>query len=568
MVWAQKSVTAARLVVESTAMLEGRPPGPVPTKELLLPLVRSVVRMLGLVAGADVSSPAAAALAGTAPAEAPRLLDRLHAACLAERPGPDRYACHDLLRLYAGELAESAGGDERGRAVERLDRWYLRSAEAAAELLYPQMARLPAAAGPAESPPPFHEPAQALAWLAEEWSNLGALVRSAAERRAPAAWRLSDALRGYMCLSRRLAGWPAIGEAALRAAEAAGDAGGQAAAHFGIGSCLSLAYQFPAAIEHLDEALTAAREADWLAGQAAITGSLSVVHRYLGRFRESRACLDETLALARRCGWTDGEATALGNLGFGYLATGPLQTAVAYLTQAIELHRRRGHREAAGMFLGALADACRLLGRTDEAYERVWEALALLRSVGDRGSEASGLTVLAHTHRQAGRPAEAAACAAEAAAIGREAGDLGVRMAALNALGAAKLALGSPEAAAAQHHAALALARQGRNAAREVEAILGLAAADRRGTRHATAALIRARACGSRLLEGEALGALAAAALACGASEEAAELAGQALSAHQETGHHVGRLEAMRLLEEARCRLRGPVTARPVGGTR
>src|SRR5258708_3196370 len=46
MVWAQKSVTAARLVVESTAMLEGRPPGPVPTKELLLPLVRSVVRIV------------------------------------------------------------------------------------------------------------------------------------------------------------------------------------------------------------------------------------------------------------------------------------------------------------------------------------------------------------------------------------------------------------------------------------------------------------------------------------------------------------------------------------------
>jgi hypothetical protein len=94
----------------------------------------------------------------------------------------------------------------------------------------------------------------------------------------------------------------------------------------------------------------------------------------------------------------------------------------------------------------------------------------------------------------------------------------------------------------------------------EAEALIGLAAVDGRAARHAaaeakaTAALAVARACGLRLLEGEALGALAAAALACGRFEDAAGLAGQALGVHAETGHHFGRLEARRLLAEAKRR--------------
>jgi DNA-binding SARP family transcriptional activator/tetratricopeptide (TPR) repeat protein len=536
---------------------------------LLDPGAARLFRLLGLVPGADVSVPAAAALAGTAPAEARRLLDRLHAACLVERPAPDRYACHDLLRLYARELAAARGAEERRRAVERLEGWYQRSAEAAAELLYPQMARLPASAGEAEPPPPFEEPARALAWLEEEWSNLVALVRAAGDRLASSAWLLADALRGYLALSRRVADWPSVGRAALRAAEAAGDATGRAAAQLGLGTCFSLANRYPEAVTHFEAALAAAREACWVTGQAAIMGSLSVVHRHLGRFRESREYLDETLALARRSGWSDGEATALGNLGFGYVLTGPLSTAVAYLVDAIELHRRHGHPEAAAMFLGALADACRGLGRIDEAYERVREALALLRSVGDRGNESNGLTVLAYTHLRAGRPADAAACAAEAVAIGGEVDDRGTRIDALNALGAARLALGDVESAAGHHREALAGARERGNAPGEVAALLGLAAADRHVCRHAVAeataaaALALARRCGLRLLEGEALGALAATALARGRAEEAVDLAGLALAVHEATGHHFGRLEARRLRMEAACWPAGTLTGAP-----
>jgi DNA-binding SARP family transcriptional activator len=522
-------------------------------------------RLLGVVPGAHVTSAAAAALAGTGTAEARRLLDRLHGACLVERPGPDRYACHDLLKLYARELAGADDDDERLAALERLERWYLRSAEAVADLLYPQMVRLPAsgAADPPRDPARFDDKAQALAWLDEEWANLLALVAGAADRAASAAWLLADALRGYLFLGRRLADWSAVGPAALRAAEAAGDAAGRATAHLGMGTRHYLAHHYAEAIEHLDHAAAASREAGWVAGQAAAMGNLSAVHRYLGRYQESRHCLDQTVALARRSGWIDGEANALGNLGFGYVLTGPLSTAVAYLSEAIELHRRRGHPEAAAQFVGALADAARAQGRLEEAESRLGEAMALLRSVGDRSGEGVAFNVLSHTRRQAGRPAEALAHAAEVVAIGREVDDPGVQIDGLNALGAASLALGDLAAAARHHGEALDRARAGGTAPTEAEALLGLAAVDARAGRHAAAeasadaALAVARESGSRLLEGEALCALAAAALARDAVEDAAVLAEEALCVHEETGHHFGRLEARRLLDEARRRAAG-----------
>src|SRR5207244_3771688 len=72
--------------------------------------------LLGLVPGPDITAEAAAALAGSTPAEARRGLETLAAAHLVSQPTLGRYQCHDLLRAYAENLA--APGDPQ--AVERL----------------------------------------------------------------------------------------------------------------------------------------------------------------------------------------------------------------------------------------------------------------------------------------------------------------------------------------------------------------------------------------------------------------------------------------------------------------
>lgn len=62
------------------------------------------------------------ALAGLriTPAEAERLLGVLATAYLLQRSAAGRYSCHDLLRLYAAQVAEAADDEP---ADERLFAW-------------------------------------------------------------------------------------------------------------------------------------------------------------------------------------------------------------------------------------------------------------------------------------------------------------------------------------------------------------------------------------------------------------------------------------------------------------
>ena len=71
----------------------------------------------GVHPGPEVTVSAAAALAGVTTRAARRALDELTAASLLAERVPGRYACHDLLRAYAAELA-----DAQGRAARRAPR--------------------------------------------------------------------------------------------------------------------------------------------------------------------------------------------------------------------------------------------------------------------------------------------------------------------------------------------------------------------------------------------------------------------------------------------------------------
>jgi DNA-binding SARP family transcriptional activator len=100
---------------------------------VLLPAaLRRLFRLLGLAPGADITVPAAAALAGIAPAEAADLLDALAAANLVKRRPPDRYAMHDLIRRYAAELAGEPDLEADGRAALARLREHYRYPRAAA----------------------------------------------------------------------------------------------------------------------------------------------------------------------------------------------------------------------------------------------------------------------------------------------------------------------------------------------------------------------------------------------------------------------------------------------------
>jgi DNA-binding SARP family transcriptional activator len=151
-------------------------------RALCAPAAR-LFRLLGLHLGPEVSSAAAASLAGAAPADVVPLLTELTHASLLSRRGRDRWAMHDLLRAYAGGVASVVDGPaKRAAAVHRLLDHYLHTAGAASAALDPDRE-------PVRLPPPrpgtavggFPDRAAALAWLAGARPTLGTAAERAAE---------------------------------------------------------------------------------------------------------------------------------------------------------------------------------------------------------------------------------------------------------------------------------------------------------------------------------------------------------------------------------------------------
>jgi len=86
-------------------------------------------RLLSGYPGANISAAAAASLAGCPPRDVRPLLAEMTRANLLSEPAAGRYAFHDLLRAYAGELD---AGAERHTAQVRLLDHYAHTAHAAA----------------------------------------------------------------------------------------------------------------------------------------------------------------------------------------------------------------------------------------------------------------------------------------------------------------------------------------------------------------------------------------------------------------------------------------------------
>ncbi len=88
----------------------------------LTPATARIFRLLGPYPDPDITIPAAASLAETAPGQARRHLAELARAHLVSEQAPGRYTMHDLLRAYAAGLAETRGDHADRLASARQDR--------------------------------------------------------------------------------------------------------------------------------------------------------------------------------------------------------------------------------------------------------------------------------------------------------------------------------------------------------------------------------------------------------------------------------------------------------------
>ncbi|WP_203923238.1 AfsR/SARP family transcriptional regulator [Rugosimonospora africana] len=525
----------------------------------LEPDAARLFRLLGLHPGPDFDRAAAAALAGTGTEEAGRLLDTLAAGHLLEQRRPGRYEFHDLLRAYAAELAHGYDpGDERSTALGRLFDWFTHTAAAAARCLYPQSLFLTLPA-PVLAPGHFDDLAPALAWLDAERANLVAVVRHAARHGPhPIAWQLADAVRRYLYVRMHRADGYAVAEAGLAAAEAAGDALGQASARLARAGQWARENRNADAIDEYRRALAAMRRAGWLQGEAASLVNLGLVLANSGRLPEAVGCYNEALERYREAGDVTRQISALANLGSAYSALGQLPLGAERAEQALALCRRVGNRTHAGIIMVDLGGIYHGLGLLDRAADLLREAIALNRELGDLVNELDGQCQLAAVEHDRGDDATAAALVDATLPAARDAGHLGVEGHTLVVAGDLHRSAGRRDAALATYREAIARGQTGGRPAVEVEALLRLAELHlatgdaQPAAEYAEQAAALARTCAYGILEGQALTALAAARQALRRPAEALSAARQAVRLLDSSGHRAAQARAAAVLADLR----------------
>jgi DNA-binding SARP family transcriptional activator len=349
-------------------------------------------------------TPASAAAAAAIPLpQTERLFTALTRLNLLAEPAPRRYAFHDLVRVYAAELA----ADERPDATRRVLDHYLQTAYAAARLVNPL--RDPIAVEPPVPGVPvadLPDADAAMAWFTTEHpALLAAVERAAAQRLDVHCWQLAWCLHDYLHRRGRRHDQAAVWRTALDAARRLGDRAAQTRALRQLAQAHVHLKEFDTARTHLDEALALA---DDLGNDRAHThqvyGALaSVQGRHAESIKHNRRAIDHYRATGHRAG----EAGALNSIAWVQSQAGDHQAALDSGTAALSIMEEIGHRAGQAATLDSLGLAHHRLGEHHRAVERYEQAVALYRGLDARAGEAATLTRLGDVQRARGETAAA-----------------------------------------------------------------------------------------------------------------------------------------------------------------
>jgi DNA-binding SARP family transcriptional activator/tetratricopeptide (TPR) repeat protein/DNA-binding XRE family transcriptional regulator len=303
-------------------------------------------RLLGIHPGPDITSSAAASLAGLPPEQAYQALAELCDEHLLTEYVPGRYVCHDLLRSYAVEEAMNRESEaSRHAAVHRVLDHYLHAASVASGFLNPYQSEVPRARPrPGVLLEEIGGPAQAAEWFENEQHVLLAVIGQAAEGGyAPYAWELPWVAGWYFqdeaCLQRLAAAQ----ECALAVATRLGDLAGLATARQHLGWLRFLLGDIASAGHHLDEAVKLVRQLGDGQLRALVGLSRAYVLQAQDRIREAVVQARQALALYRAAGDQRGEARALYAIGWCLIQLGDHQQAINFSSRALAVCREYIH---------------------------------------------------------------------------------------------------------------------------------------------------------------------------------------------------------------------------------
>jgi tetratricopeptide (TPR) repeat protein len=444
--------------------------------------------LLGLSDGPELGVSVAARLLDMGEQAAERVLERLADAHLLETPQPGRYRMHDLLRLYARELAQQHPHDERATAMGRALGFYAATAWHTLELLRPGDPRLGHiddrwSKGGLE----FADDQAALTWLDTERANLLAAVEQAATcPGAPAelATQLAQALQGFFWIRNYLQDWAQTNQTALTVARRTGDRAAEAQILHNLGTVHWRQGNYAQTLAYNQESLAIFRELGDRRSQGMSQNNLGIARERLGRYQEALACYQESLDISRELGDRRGQSISQNNLGMLHERLGRYQEALACHQESLDISRERGDRHGQAISLSNLGTVYERLDQDDLAMAHQYESLAIYRELGDRRGQAYCLNRLGSVLARQGRREEALAGQQKALALYEALGDSYGRAESLRELGVTLRALGRRQEARTHWLEALAIFEQLQTA--DVDQVRALLAEEHAGhTGHA-----------------------------------------------------------------------------------
>ncbi|MFF5207056.1 tetratricopeptide repeat protein [Streptosporangium sp. NPDC000396] len=318
---------------------------------------RRLLRLLSLLTAPDVPGWVAGELLATSELDGADQLEALIDVQLAECSGVDfsgvmRYRLHDLVRIFARELAVSGDDDgHRRAAIERVLSGYRRRAEAAAMARWPQ----DWGRGGRTVDPVFTARAQVSAadWLNSERLTLIAVTHQA---RSLEMWDLAWGLgRAFCSLCHSLraywSDWRAVAEIVC-----------EAALHMDDRRALGIA----------------------LLDRAAVAGGQ-------GSHQAARADADQALGIFTDLGESWWAARAMRSVGMSLFSDGNLDQGQGYLIEAIAAFKGEGDRWWSARTQRNLAELRLAQRKPEEARELLEEALEVFKNDRNRYSEAQTL---------------------------------------------------------------------------------------------------------------------------------------------------------------------------------
>jgi tetratricopeptide (TPR) repeat protein len=370
----------------------------------LSPAAARLFRLLALHPGPDISTRAAASLAGLLPGKVRPVLAELAKANLITEHLPGRYACHDLLRAYAAELAEvDEPQADRDQAIHRMLAHYAYTAYHADGFLDPRREVPPALTDLPDGvePEKIVDRQEALAWFIAEHRVLLAALRQEA-RFDNQVWDLVRSTRRFLSLQGHWHDTLGALTVAVSAARRLGDQSKQAFAYRYLGCTYVWLGRYDEAHHHLRLAHNLYESTRDIIGQAYVHHSFAWLLDRQANVVEAVTHAERALELFRAAEHRAGEARELNSVGWFRALLGEHAVAVKFCEEALQLQLGLGDHFSAAPTWDSLGYAHSKLGDQARAITCYENALELYRRNGYRINVADVLVRIADIRHDMG----------------------------------------------------------------------------------------------------------------------------------------------------------------------